>query len=136
MGLLSNIREQMEIVTIDGTCLGRVAFLKEPDQIGVSGHTELVPTKWIAWVDGSVYLTKTCQQVMAIWNSVEPDVRRIGLSETSRAETSASDSQVSRHPSEGTESAVTAPQRQGDQHDANHPTFFARQSEARRSNLA
>jgi hypothetical protein len=79
MSLLSNIREQMEIITTDGACLGRVTFLSEPDQIGVSGHTECVPAKWIAWVDGSVYLSKTRQQVMAIWNSTEPEARRFAL---------------------------------------------------------
>lgn len=82
MSLLSNIREQMEIITIDGACLGRVAFLSEPDRIGVTGHKELVPIKWIAWVDGSVCLTKIRQQVMAIWNSVEPEAHRFDLPET------------------------------------------------------
>jgi hypothetical protein len=82
MGLLSNIAEEMEIITIDGACLGRVTFLSEPDQIGVSGHRKLVPVKWVAWVDGSVYLSKTRQQVMAIWNSVEPEGRRFDLPET------------------------------------------------------
>jgi hypothetical protein len=76
MSLLSNIREEMEIVTIDGACLGRVTFLSEPDQIGVSGHNELVPVKWVAWVDGSVYLSKTHQQVTAIWNSAQAEARR------------------------------------------------------------
>jgi hypothetical protein len=82
MSLLSNIREEMEIITIDGACLGRVTFLSEPDQIGVSGHKELVPVKWVAWVDGSVYLSKTRQQIMAIWNPVEPKARRLDLPET------------------------------------------------------
>lgn len=102
----------MEIIAIDGACLGRVAFLKEPDQIGVSGHSGLVPIRWIAWVDGSVYLTKTSQQVMAILNSVEPDTYQVDLSEKreEQASTSGLKSQVSRHPSEG-ESAVTVPQR-------------------------
>lgn len=82
MSLLSNIKKQMEIITIDGACLGRVAFLSEPDQIGVSGHKELVPVRWIAWVDGSVYLTKTHHQVMAIWNSARPKVGHLDLPET------------------------------------------------------
>jgi hypothetical protein len=81
MSLLSHIREQMEIITIDGVCLGRVAFLAEPDQIGVSGHEEVVPAKWIAWVDGGVYLSKTHRQVMAIWKSIGSD-RRVDLPKT------------------------------------------------------
>ncbi len=138
MSLLSNIRHGMEIITIDRACLGRVAFLSEPDQIGVSGHNELVPIKWVAWVDGSVYLTKTRQQVMAIWNSVESDAHRFDLSETPERQAPSSDLTYEgpRHPSKGTESAVTGLQRQGNQHDAKHPTSSARQSEAKRAGLA
>jgi hypothetical protein len=82
MSLLSNIREQMEIITIDGACLGRVKFLSEPDQIGVSGHQGLVPVRWVAWVDGSVYLSRTRQQVTAIWNSIEAEIQRFDPLET------------------------------------------------------
>lgn len=80
--LLSHIREKMEVVTIDGACLGSVTFLHEPDKIGVSGHKEFVSAKWVAWVDGSVYLSKTHQQVMAIWNSKKTRPRSSNLPET------------------------------------------------------
>ena len=74
---------QVARVGLDGACLGRVSFLSEPDHIGVSGHQGLVPVKWVAWVDGSVYLSRTRQQIMAIWNSVEPEIQRFDERETS-----------------------------------------------------
>lgn len=72
MTLLSHIRKEMEIITADRMCLGRVSYLIEPDQIGVSGQTDLVPVDWIAWVDGSVYLSKTYQEIKSDWDNAEP----------------------------------------------------------------
>jgi hypothetical protein len=126
MSLLSNIRDQMEIITVDGACLGRVASLSEPDQIRVSGHGKAVPVRWIAWVDGSVYLTKTRQQVVAIWKR---EIR------TARAPSDLRD-EGSRQSVINAESAAPVPQRQGSHRDADHPTPFAHQSEAKRAGLA
>jgi hypothetical protein len=68
---IANIREQMEIVTADGKCLGRVAYVDAPDQIGVSGSRHPISLNWITWVDGDVYLSKTRQQVISAWDSME-----------------------------------------------------------------
>jgi hypothetical protein len=77
MSLLSYMKEQMKIITADGKCLGRVAFVNVPDHIGVVGHRGLVPIKWVTRVNDDVYLRKTRQQMMSRWGGVEPDYRRL-----------------------------------------------------------
>ena len=75
MSFLSYMKERMEIITADGKCLGRVAFVNEPDHIGIVGQKGLVPIKWVTRVKDDVYLRKTREQMMSRWGSVEPDHR-------------------------------------------------------------
>ena len=69
------IREQMEIVTADGQHLGRVLDVHMADRIGVCEHLAGAPThaeiplEWIAWVDETVHLTKTRNQVVSTWRA-------------------------------------------------------------------
>jgi len=71
------IREQMEVLTADGTCLGRVRDLSHPSKIrlsSVKGRPDSeIDATWIAWVDGSVYLKQTKDQVVAFWNDLRLD---------------------------------------------------------------
>ncbi len=77
MSLLSHMREQIEIVTSDGKCLGRMMFVKEPDHIGVVGYKGLVPVKWAIYVDDSIYLSKTLQQILSSWGLSGPEHRNL-----------------------------------------------------------
>ena len=77
MSFLSYMKERMEIITADGKCLGRVAFVNEPDHIGIVGQKGLVPIKWVTRVKDDVYLRKTREQMMSRWGSVEPDHRSL-----------------------------------------------------------
>lgn len=66
------IREQMEVLTADGACLGRVRDTSCADHIELgSGGTvnKDIDMSWIAWVDGTVYLSKTRDQVIASWQA-------------------------------------------------------------------
>jgi hypothetical protein len=77
MSLLSHMREQIEIVTSDGKCLGRMMFVKEPDHIGVVGFKGLIPLKWVVWVDDSIYLSKTLPHILSSWGLSEPEYRNL-----------------------------------------------------------
>lgn len=72
------IREQMEVLTVDGTCLGRVRDISNPNKIKISNAkgrpSSEIDASWIAWVDGTIYLKKTKDQVVALWNSLRIDI--------------------------------------------------------------
>jgi len=65
----------MEVLSADGICLGRVRDASRPGHIKLASQSKLggdeIESDWIAWVDGSVFLKKTKDQILSAWRNAD-----------------------------------------------------------------